>query len=362
MQGLLVPRVGLGTYVRGHDMHNDRVRRFPYLFCPIGPLLCSPSHSSYKAPPLFTRRVNTRTKMFIRSSPKKNMSVAFLLFNLSAITLAFSFHVIHQQSRPPRAKSGIYMSTIAFNGSAPTILSTMKKMSKVMSVGLEYSGQDLSSTEISILSMQLRKCKVSAIFSQDINDIKGFATEQQSALGNFPGPCPVIFNGPASEAKAAFEAGASAVVLPASAIERTASFDGEVIWRVETSQDIDSVLETTAGKADVFLLDVTEEALPTVVEKIPMKALWIAAVDAMLADGKEINIAKQCKTLGCGSIMVRKACVGDSEDLEYAQFCVGGVTSKASSEFKFSGLTGSTNGHFGGIQSNSSIKWRRPSF
>jgi hypothetical protein len=38
---------------------------------------------------------------------------------------------------------------------------------------------------------------------------------------------------------------------------------------------------------------------------------------------------------------------------------VSGLTSKASKEFKFSSLTGSTNGHFGGIQSNSSVKWER---
>jgi hypothetical protein len=58
-------------------------------------------------------------------------------------------------------------------------------------------------------------------------------------------------------------------------------------------------------------------------------------------------------------VMIRRACVGDSEDLEYAQFLVGGLTSKASSEFKFTGLTGSTNGHFGGIQANGTVKWKR---
>jgi hypothetical protein len=87
--------------------------------------------------------------------------------------------------------------------------------------------------------------------------------------------------------------------------------------------------------------------------------LWIAAVNAMQPDGAEIANGKEYKTRGCGSILVRNACIGDSEDTEYAQFCVGGFTSKASSEFKFSGLTGSTNGHFGGIQANSSVKWRR---
>ena len=65
------------------------------------------------------------------------------------------------------------------------------------------------------------------------------------------------------------------------------------------------------------------------------------------------------KALGAASGVVMKACVGDVEDLEYAQFLVNGLTSKASSEFKFSGLTGSTNGHFGGVQANSKVSWRR---
>jgi hypothetical protein len=137
--------------------------------------------------------------------------------------------------------------------------------------------------------------------------------------------------------------------------------NGEIIWKVESARDIQAVLEHTAGNPTVFLVDVDEGGLPSFVEGIPTTGLIIAAVDAMQPDGAEISIAKLCKTQGCGSILVRNACVGDAEDIEYAQFCVGGVTSKASSEFKFSGLTGSTNGHFGGIQSNSSIKWRRPS-
>ena len=199
------------------------------------------------------------------------------------------------------------------------------------------------------------------LYTKDIDAIKEFASEQQSAVGGFPGPCLVLFNGSPSEAKDAFEAGASAVVLPASSVDTAASFDGEIIWRVETAEDVQSVIKKTAESANVFLVDADEASRTTVVESIPSKALCIVVLNAMQLDGKEIDIAKQCKTQGCGSIMVRNACMGDTEDLEYAQFFVGGVTSKASSEFKFSGLTGSTNGHFGGIQSNSSVKWRRSS-
>lgn len=238
-------------------------------------------------------------------------------------------------------------------------------MSKVLSVGIEYSGKGLSNTEISILSMQLRKCKVSAIFTPEMEALKEFANEQKSSLGNFPGPCLVIFNGPPSMTKDAIEAGASGVVLSANCIDDgslLSSLEGETIWKVESQEDVQSVLDKTNGSANVFLVDVHGEDVPSsIVESIPTKALWIAAIDAMQAEGNEITIAKNCKTrLGCGSVLIKDACVGDAEDMEYTQFCVGGVTSKASSEFKFSGLTGSTNGHFGGIQSNSSVKWRRP--
>jgi hypothetical protein len=89
-----------------------------------------------------------------------------LLFHLPTITLAFHHHDVAHQARQGHHATGGFllrrMSTAAWNGSAPTILSTMKKMSKVVSVGLEYSGTKLvvSPSEISILSMQLRKSKV----------------------------------------------------------------------------------------------------------------------------------------------------------------------------------------------------------
>jgi hypothetical protein len=81
--------------------------------------------------------------------------------------------------------------------------------------------------------------------------------------------------------------------------------------------------------------------------------------DPMQDGGAEIETGKEFKSMGFASVLVKNACVGDKEDVDYASFVVSGMTSKASKEFKFSGLTGSTNGHFGGIQSNSSVKWER---
>ena len=59
------------------------------------------------------------------------------------------------------------------------------------------------------------------------------------------------------------------------------------------------------------------------------------------------------------SVLLHKAIVGDNEDISYAQFVISGITKKKSSTFKISGLTGSTNGHFGGVESKTSTTWLR---
>jgi hypothetical protein len=57
----------------------------------------------------------------------------------------------------------------------------------------------------------------------------------------------------------------------------------------------------------------------------------------------EVALAKAYKRIGgIHSILVQNAIVGDGEDLEYARYVVAGMTSKASSEFKMSTMTGST--------------------
>jgi hypothetical protein len=72
----------------------------------------------------------------------------------------------------------------------------------------------------------------------------------------------------------------------------------------------------------------------------------------------EVSLAKSLKGR-CTSLLLPDALVGDSEDVEYAQFVVDGVRKKASETFKMTGLTGSTNGHFGGVASKTSRTWLR---
>ena len=76
-------------------------------------------------------------------------------------------------------------------------------------------------------------------------------------------------------------------------------------------------------------------------------ALKIAAVSSMQTDNAEITLGRELAAAGCKAVMMKDACVGDSEDLHYTSFCIEGLTSKASSEFKITGMTGHVNGHFG---------------
>jgi len=291
------------------------------------------------------------------SIPLKQSAACILL--LLMLGLVDSFQTVQL----PRRAFRLDMSTADVDGSSNLLHSMLKKPSKALTVGVEYVGKTLSANEISILSMQLRRCKVSAIWCQSVDAVKEFSLEQQSAKGTFPGPCLVVYHGPPEEAASALSAGASAVVMTTANFDNSPLVQGEIVWKVTSKKDVESILEHTGGNANVFWVDSdgnAEEDLAALVGAIPAKALWIAAVEPMQADGAEILRGKAYKTQGCGSILVKDASVGDSEDLEYAQFIVNGLTSKASSEFKFTGLTGSTNGHFGGVQANSSVKWRRP--
>lgn len=269
--------------------------------------------------------------------------------------------------------SRLFSSATGF-GTAPVLKSLLKKPSKVLTVGVEYSpeestdlGEDLSVASIEILSMKLRQqAKVAFIVCSDVEKVKQFHAEQETARGNFPGPIPIIFLGDVSTSSSELiEAGASAVVIDAgtndalSVAESALSAGLETIWKVSTVEQAQQVLKSTKELADVFLLD-DSSVISEIAETLPKSSMSIAVLqDPMQEDGAEIETGKEFKSMGCASVLVRKACVGDKEDIEYASFVVSGMTSKASKEFKFSGLTGSTNGHFGGIQSNSSVKWER---
>ena len=191
----------------------------------------------------------------------------------------------------------------------------------------------------------------SAIFTSSVDALSTIAKEQATAKGDFPGPCPVVFNGEATEASQAIAAGAQGVVLPAREIEVGKSIveNGiEVLWQVSSAEEIAAIVADEAAPEDAFLLsaDDANEA-EALVAALPTGALGVAAVDAMQDEDGEIARGRELASAGCKAVLVKGACVGDAEDLPYATFAIKQLTSKRSSSFAIDGHTGSTNGHFG---------------
>jgi len=290
------------------------------------------------------------------------LTVAILTISLVGFTDAF---LAATSTKPP---TQLFSSATAAAGTAPMLKSVLKKPSKVLTVGVEYSNENGDAADgLEVLSMKLRQqSKVSFVVCSNLDTIKLLSQEQESARGNFPGPVPIVCqqqqqqqNIESMENIAA--AGASAVIVDAGnenalLLAESASSAGlETIWKVSSVEQATQILDSI--EADVFLLD---ETTPEILKVIPKSSMAIGTLhEPMQEDGAEIETGKEFKAMGCSSVLVEQACVGDKEDIDYASFLVSGLTSKASKEFKFSGLTGSTNGHFGGIQSNSSVQWDR---
>eukprot|EP00967_Tisochrysis_lutea_P024970 scaffold28689_cov30-Tisochrysis_lutea.AAC.1 len=214
-----------------------------------------------------------------------------------------------------------------------------------LTVSLELSpALGLPESQLALLSMKLRKeSNVASLWTGTLEQLEVVAREQASAKGDFPGPCPIVFQGELPEAQAALEAGAAAVVLEPSVLAQADALEGEVIWRISSVEQLPPILE--AGRTDAFLVDSAVAA--AILPELPGDALVIIAVNAMQPNAGEVMTCKDFAASGARSFLVRSACVGDEEDLPYAKFVVGGITSKMSSTFKIDGLTGAANGHFG---------------
>lgn len=223
------------------------------------------------------------------------------------------------------------------------------------SVGVEHC----SSTEgedLSLISMQLRKGKAAAIWTSNADDVAKFSKEQNSARGDFPGPCPIIFNGPRDEVSNAIINGATAVVLDST--DGVDVSDAGIVWKVTCVEEALELLNS--GRGDIFLFDGSDKMGFN--EGLPKSALTIAQIESMQVDNAEIEEGKNLVAAGYSSLLFKSCCVGDDEDVRYTHFIVEGITKKRSSSFSMTGLTGSTNGHFGTSSHGSTEKWRRNSY
>ena len=249
-------------------------------------------------------------------------------------------------------------------GKRGPVAKALKKPTGALTVSFEFSKtaeHTLSELALTTLSMQLRKNKAAAVWTADLDSLAGFAAEQKTARGNFPGPLPVIYNGDTAQLDAAATAGASAVVLNAGDLDKAEAVSKlgmEIVWSVASEDDVGPIVD--AGFGDAFLLaEANAQELATV---LPKDAVKIAAMDSMQPDNAEIEAGRAIAAAGVKSVLMEKACVGDSEDLHYANFCIQGMTSKASSEFKITGMTGHVNGHYGTgtfEKSASTTQWAR---
>ena len=212
--------------------------------------------------------------------------------------------------------------------------------------GLDRRVRALGAEErLALLSGKLRDADVAALWTADLEAVAGFVAEQQSAKGDFPGPCPVIFNGDGALAEAAIDAGADGIVLTPAHLEKATAVDGtEIIWEVSNADEVHQIVE--AGHGSAFVMPATAAA--SLVDSLPPDAVSIAAIDAMQEGEAEIAQGRELAAAGCNSVVVRGACVGDVEDLAYTRVAVKGLTSKKSSSFAIDGHTGAINGHFGG--------------
>lgn len=184
----------------------------------------------------------------------------------------------------------------------------------------------------------------------------------------------------------------SIVGLIARIIEKCKEIDShgvEIIWKVESKEQVDMIMKS--GFDDAFLIpdfveykegevegnddnvEISEnnnlDDLISILSPLKVngsdtekkkKIMIVSSVLAMQPKNKEVKIGKYLqnkikKSFGRSSniflscVLVKDACIGDDEDITYSSFVVDQLRSKASSEFQMTGLTGSTNGHFGGV-------------
>ena len=326
--------------------------------------------------------------MMIEAVLKGQVQRIFCSLLLLAVTKSSSFSFNYVGSK--RTTATHLFSSMMTNDA---VRAALVKPSKTMTAIFEVSS-NIDDDDLSYLSLQMRKNKVNALCSKNINTVRVLVDEQLSASGNFPGPCPVFYDSTseAGDISRAIEFGASGIIasFSLSSSINDQSDEGKPIqwvWKCSTVEEVKTVLSNRADEIsnDGFLFSLISnhddskkiEDIETCIEEMTScileaentkNTLLIGEVYSMMSADedsddvscREIQIARTFKKMKFQSVFVIDACVGDSEDLEYAKYFLSEVTSKSSRTFKMTGLTGSANGHFGGVQSQSKGQnWKR---
>ena len=243
------------------------------------------------------------------------------------------------------------------------------------SIGVQYSPTTtLSDGDLSIFSMQLRKSsKSSAIYTCDVESLSKIIKEQESSRSDFPGPVPVIYyDTEAEKLDSTVVESASAVVIEyGTDCYDLSSLQTGIIWKVNSIEQLQDLIDMddSNNAGGVFLLsrdmlpstvDDDDEMLKNALSQMPKPIVTIAELPTMLPQNYEVTLGKYyANTLGISSLLLTNACVGDEEDISYTTHVIEGINKKSSSSFSMTGLTGSTNGHFGVSSHSGEVKWRR---
>jgi hypothetical protein len=161
-----------------------------------------------------------------------------------------------------RSRAPWGMVLAAGSGKKSAVKKALQKATGALTVSVEFAkagDKELSDLELTTLSMQLRKFKAASVWTADVELLARVAAEQKSAKGNFPGPCPVVFNGNSADLEAAAAAGAGAVVLGAGDQDKAESASKlglDVIWAIDSAEEAGPLVD--AGLGGTFLLKSSE--------------------------------------------------------------------------------------------------------
>lgn len=90
---------------------------------------------------------------------------------------------------------------------------------------------------------------------------------------------------------------------------------------------------------DLLVDDNDLDQATAVLQAIPSSSsVVLCSFQSMQDANAELDRGKELKLMGATAVMLEEAAVGDGEDLEYAAFCINGLTKKKSSTFNMSGL------------------------
>lgn len=321
--------------------------------------------------------------MITKLSPKPVGRIIAVLYVFAVLTS--SLNAFSLQSKNP-SKFWRRSSSERYAVSGP-LKQVLKKPSKALSTIVEVNAPSLSVGDIDVRSMQIRKSNGSAIYTKDIETAKKLVMEQKSAQGDFPGPVPIIFEGDI-EISHAIDYGISALIISQPLNYGSELSDVSVIYRIMCPEEVEEILGIDQD-ANAFLIEFYfMEKFEEIVDKLPDGSIIIASVESMQPENVEIELCKNLKNEKATSILMKEAIVGDNEDNEYLSFFIDGIAKKKSSNFNMTGkrnifeyshedgvigyfsevivsflhligLTGSTNGHFGGVATTTSRTWLR---